>query len=133
MSIIPLEKLIEYKGNRYELTKAMIELARNGGKLLGPETKYRNGKYVQTVIKAVLDGHIKYEYEEGSALTISEYAPFKKEGSTPYDTNAYASELNEDDDILVDEVIIEEDSDISDDDDETDDVEDAKDTDEKEK
>ena len=49
MSIIPLKKLIEYKGNRYELSRAMIELAKSGGNLLRNETKYRKGKYIPTV------------------------------------------------------------------------------------
>ena len=49
MSIIPLKKLIEYKGNRYELSRAMIELAKSGGNLLRNETKYRKGKYGRMV------------------------------------------------------------------------------------
>lgn len=77
MGIIPLKKLIEYKGNRYELSKAMIELAKSGEKLLKAETKYRNGKYIPTVIKNILDGNIKYEYEKDTQMTVDEEAPFK--------------------------------------------------------
>ena len=58
MGIIPLEKLIEYKGNRYELSRAMIELAKNGSTLLKGETKYRGGKYIPNVMKNILDGKI---------------------------------------------------------------------------
>lgn len=91
MGIIPLEKLIEYKGNRYELSKAMIELAKNGGTLLKGETKYRGGKYIPTVMKNILDGKIKYEYEEGVDMTVDEEAPFKH-AEAAYDESEYVSE-----------------------------------------
>ncbi|WP_096736839.1 hypothetical protein [Brachyspira sp. G79] len=91
MGIIPLEKLIEYKGNRYELSRAMIELAKNGSSLLKGETKYRGGKYIPTVMKNILDGKIKYEYEEGVDMTIDEEAPFKH-NQTVYDENEYKSD-----------------------------------------
>ncbi len=120
MSIIPLEKLIEYRGNRYELTKAMIELARNGEKLLDDETKERNGKYIQSVIKNILDGHIKYEYEEESPMSVDKYAPFKKEDSTPYDTSKYASHNPEDEaQVIESEIEIEVEYDDLDDDEES--------------
>lgn len=91
MSIIPLKKLIEYKGNRYELSRAMIELAKTGGNLLRNETKYRNGKYIPTVIKNILDGNIKYEYEKDISIAVDEEAPFKS-SATEYDAETYAIE-----------------------------------------
>lgn len=94
MPIIPLEKLIEYKGNRYELSRAMIELAKSGSVLLKNETKYRGGKYIPTVIKNILDGKIKYDYEEGSSMSIDKFAPFKSETST-YDELIYKVEEEE--------------------------------------
>ena len=126
MGIIPLEKLIEYKGNRYELSKAMIELAKNGGTLLKGETKYRGGKYIPTVMKNILDGKIKYEYEEGVDMVIDEEAPFKH-AEVAYDEDEYASE----DDSLEEE----NDSDYSaaDIDDSDDDYEDDSDDDDKSK
>ena len=81
MSIIPLKKLIEYKGNRYELSRAMIELAKSGGNLLRNETKYRKGKYIPTVIKNILDGNIKYEYEDDTKMSVDADAPFKSSKS----------------------------------------------------
>ena len=111
MGIIPLKKLIEYKGNRYELSKAMIELAKSGEKLLKAETKYRNGKYIPTVIKNILDGTIKYEYEKNTQMTVDEEAPFKHTDST-YDDAEY---ITDDDTEEAEETIIE---DIDDDDDE---------------
>ena len=91
MSIIPLKKLIEYKGNRYELSRAMIELAKSGGNLLRNETKYRKGKYIQTVIKNILDGNIKYEYEDDTKMSVDADAPFKS-SKREYDAEAYAIE-----------------------------------------
>lgn len=91
MGIIPLKKLIEYKGNRYELSRAMIELAKTGGNLLRNETKYRNGKYIPTVIKNILDGNIKYEYEEDIKISVDEEAPFKS-SLGDYDEETYAIE-----------------------------------------
>lgn len=91
MSIIPLKKLIEYKGNRYELSRAMIELAKTGGNLLRNETKYRNGKYIPTVIKNILDGNIKYEYEEDMNISVDKEAPFKS-STVEYDAETYAIE-----------------------------------------
>ncbi len=96
MSIIPLKKLIEYKGNRYELSRAMIELAKTGGNLLRNETKYRNGKYIPTVIKNILDGNIKYEYEEDINISVDEEAPFKS-SAVEYDAETYAIEEPKDD------------------------------------
>ena len=113
MGIIPLEKLIEYKGNRYELSKAMIELAKNGSVLLKGETKYRGGKYIPTVMKNILDGKIKYEYEEGVDMTIDEEAPFKHT-ETEYDETEYATE---DEVAEVEETVTYSTSDIDDSDD----------------
>lgn len=95
MAIIPLDKLIEYKGNKYELTKAMIELARNGHALLGPEAKYRGGKYVQTVVKNILDGNIKYAYEETSFMEIDPHAPFLNTENKCYDNARFIPEVTE--------------------------------------
>lgn len=91
MGIIPLEKLIEYRGNRYELSRAMIELAKNGGTLLKGETKYRGGKYIPTVMKNILDGKIKYEYEEGVDMVVDEEAPFKH-SEIEYNESEYSTE-----------------------------------------
>lgn len=98
MSIIPLKKLIEYKGNRYELSRAMIELAKTGGNLLRNETKYRNGKYIPTVIKNILDGNIKYEYEEDMNISVDEEAPFKS-SAVEYDAETYAIEEPKDEEM----------------------------------
>lgn len=74
--IIPLEKLIEYKGNRYELARAMIELARNGKGLLYNESKVNKGKYIPVVIKNLMEGRIKYEYGKEHQSPVDVHAPF---------------------------------------------------------
>ncbi len=74
--MIALEKLIEYRGNRYELTKAMIDLARNGKDLLQPEVKHRKEKYTPIVISNVLEGKIKFGYTD-ERMSVDENAPFK--------------------------------------------------------
>lgn len=130
MGIIPLEKLIEYKGNRYELSRAMIELAKSGGRLLRAETKYRNGKYIPTVMKNILDGKIKYDYEEGDSMSVDQNAPFKS-ASGDYDESIYLSKIEveevsevveteeelieEEDDAIIEDGIIEDEDDSKED------------------
>ncbi|MBW5400119.1 hypothetical protein E6A47_08650, partial [Brachyspira pilosicoli] len=89
----------------------MIELAKSGEKLLKAETKYRNGKYIPTVIKNILDGTIKYEYEKDTQMTVDEEAPFKHTEATYND----AEYVTDDEVEEVEETIME---DIDDDDDE---------------
>ncbi|MBI4979827.1 MAG: hypothetical protein HZC28_20275 [Spirochaetes bacterium] len=74
--IIPLEKLIEYKGNRYELARAMIELARNGKSLLANEAKLNKGKIIPVTIKNIIDGKIKFAYQQDNAPDVDPHAPF---------------------------------------------------------
>lgn len=99
--MIPLEKLIEYKGNRYELTKAMIELAHAGKNLLKGETKYRKSKYIPVVIYNVLEGKIKFCYDNDK-LSVDENAPFLTSQET-YDETIYEDKLDEDklDDVVT--------------------------------
>ena len=110
MGIIPLEKLIEYKGNRYELSRAMIELAKTGSALLKAETKYRQGKYIPTVMKNILDGNIKYEYIDDT-LKIDEEAPFNKYDNISYDVSEYAAEIEEVEEENIDTIVEEDYSD----------------------
>lgn len=118
MGIIPLEKLIEYKGNRYELSRAMIELAKTGSTLLKAETKYRQGKYIPTVMKNILDGNIKYEYEDGN-MEVDEDAPFKRTDNVHNEYNAmeYVTEddVEEAEDSNYEDIADDFDEDISDD------------------
>lgn len=132
MGIIPLERLIEYKGNRYELSRAMIELAKSGGRLLRAETKYRGGKYIPTVMRNILDGKIRYDYEEGASMGVDEEAPFKHSGSE-YEENIYIAkieikdveefteeeeeQIEEEEDLIIEDGIIEDEEDIEGEDD----------------
>ncbi len=97
--MIPLEKLIEYKGNRYELSKAMIELARNGKDLLTPEVKHKKAKYISVAIDNVLNGKIKYDYTD-STMSVDKYAPYKS-SEEEYDESIY---MVEEEESIVDEI-----------------------------
>lgn len=88
--MIALEKLIAYKGNRYELTKAMIDLARNGKDLLQAEVKHKKEKYTPVVISNVLEGKIKFGYTD-DRMVIDENAPFKNSEEV-YDETIYSKE-----------------------------------------
>ncbi len=90
--MIALEKLIEYRGNRYELTKAMIDLARNGKDLLQAEVKHKKEKYTPVVISNVLEGKIKFGYTD-DRMVIDDNAPFKHTEEV-YDETIYGT--NED-------------------------------------
>lgn len=85
--MIALEKLIEYRGNRYELTKAMIDLARNGKDLLLPEVKHKKEKYTPVVISNVLEGKIKFGYTD-DRMVVDDNAPFKHSEEV-YDETIY--------------------------------------------
>ena len=55
-----LEKLVDYKGNRYELARACMEYAKKVRILEIDEYHEVNGKDALVAIKALLDGKIKY-------------------------------------------------------------------------
>lgn len=60
----PLEKLLDYEGNRYELTKACIEYAKKV-RMLGIDEYVRSGeKDALVALKAVLEGEIKFSNSE---------------------------------------------------------------------
>lgn len=131
--MIPLEKLIEYKGNRYELTKAMIELAHIGKNLLKGETKYRKSKYIPVVIYNVLEGKIKFCYDNDK-LSVDENAPFLTSQET-YDETIYEDKLDEEklgDAVTISEDIDDDDFEGEDDDDDFEDDDDEIETEEKE-
>ena len=55
-----LEKLVDYKGNRYELARACMEYAKKVRMLEIDEYHEVNGKDALVAIKALLDDKIKY-------------------------------------------------------------------------
>lgn len=110
--IIPLEKLVEYKGNKYELARAMIELARTGKETLAREAKQKNGKYIQIAIKNIIDGKIKFGYTD-ETKSIDPEAPFLK-SNLEYDENEFAPIEEE----VEEEEVDDEDEDTEDDEDE---------------
>ena len=62
--IIPLDELVEFSGNRYELTCAAIKRAIQLKLTEDEELKANNGKIVPTAIKQVLTGKVKYKITE---------------------------------------------------------------------
>jgi len=62
--IIPLDELIDFKGNRYELTCAAIKRAIQINLTGDEELKKNKGKVVPTALKQVLTKKVKYKLEE---------------------------------------------------------------------
>lgn len=116
--IIPLEKLVEYKGNRYELACAMIDLSKRGRGLLSRETKLNDGKMISVVIKNIVDGKIKYDYEKDGA-EVDKLAPYKYSEEVYDETQFEVAEepvvVDEDEDEDVEELEGEEEAEDTDD------------------
>jgi len=62
--IIPLDELIDFKGNRYELTCAAIKRAIQINLTGDEELKRNKGKIVPTALKQVLLQKVKYKLEK---------------------------------------------------------------------
>ncbi|MBN2546463.1 MAG: DNA-directed RNA polymerase subunit omega [Spirochaetes bacterium] len=62
--IIPLDKLIEFKGNRYKLTCAAIKRAIQINLTDDEELKKNNGKIVPTALKQILLKKVQYKLED---------------------------------------------------------------------
>jgi DNA-directed RNA polymerase subunit omega len=62
--IIPLDELIDFKGNRYELTCATIKRAIQINLTGDDELKKNKGKVVPTALRQVLTKKVKYKLEE---------------------------------------------------------------------
>ena len=62
--IIPLDKLKTYDKNKYVFTKAVMKAVDKVGNIQNYPEKNLNWKVVPHVLKMVLDGEIKFIYEE---------------------------------------------------------------------
>jgi len=62
--IIPLDELINYKGNRYELTCAAIKRAIQINLTGDEDLKKNKGKIVPTSLRQVLSSKVKFKLEE---------------------------------------------------------------------
>jgi len=62
--IIPLDKLVSWKGNIYEMTSAAIKRANQLTITGDEEVEKNNGKVVPTAIKQILDKTVEYRIEE---------------------------------------------------------------------
>ena len=61
--IIPLDELIDFKGNRYELTCAAIKRAIQINLTGDEELKKNKGKIVPTALRQILLKKVKYKLE----------------------------------------------------------------------
>jgi len=61
--IIPLDELIDFKGNRYELTCAAIKRAIQINLTGDEELRKNKGKIVPTALRQVLLKKVKYKLE----------------------------------------------------------------------
>jgi DNA-directed RNA polymerase subunit omega len=62
--IVPLDDLIDFTGNRFELTCATIKRAIQINLTGDDELKENNGKVVPTALQQVLLGKVKYKVEK---------------------------------------------------------------------
>jgi len=62
--VIPLDKLMTYDKNKYVFTKAVMKAVDKVGNIQNYPEKNLNWKVVPHVLKMVLDGEIKFIYEE---------------------------------------------------------------------
>jgi len=62
--IIPLDKLVSWKGNIYEMTAAYIKRSNQLTITGDEEVEKNNGKVVPTAIKQLLDKKVEYRIEE---------------------------------------------------------------------
>lgn len=62
--ILPLDEIINYKGNRYELTCAAIKRAIQLNLTKDEELKKNKNKSVSLALKQIFSGKIKYKLEE---------------------------------------------------------------------
>lgn len=62
--IVPLDELIDFKGNRYELTCAAIKRAIQVNLTEDEEVKKNKGKIVPTALKQILTKKVQYKIEE---------------------------------------------------------------------
>ncbi len=62
--IIPIDELIDFKGNRYELTCAAIKRAIQINLTEDEELKKNKGKVVPTALRQVLTEKVKYKIEQ---------------------------------------------------------------------
>jgi DNA-directed RNA polymerase subunit omega len=62
--IVPLDELIDFNGNRYELTCAAIKRAIQINLTGDDELKKNKGKIVPTALRQVLTKKVQYKMEE---------------------------------------------------------------------
>lgn len=64
MKTIPLEKIINFTGNRYELTNAVIKRAEQLAKIGDPDLEEFGYKVVSAADDQILSGKVLYRLQE---------------------------------------------------------------------
>jgi DNA-directed RNA polymerase subunit omega len=62
--IFPLEELIEYEGNMYEITSAASRRSFQLSMLRDPEIEYNDGKVVSLAARQIFTSEIEFRLEE---------------------------------------------------------------------
>ena len=62
--MVPVYKIINYNGNRYLLTKAIMKRARQINFIGDEELENYSGKIASLALKQILDGEVKYSLME---------------------------------------------------------------------
>ncbi|MDR0684607.1 MAG: DNA-directed RNA polymerase subunit omega [Spirochaetaceae bacterium] len=71
--IFPLEELIKYQSNMYEITSASARRSYQLSRLNGPEVEENDGKVVSLAARQVFTGRVKFrllENTEDTALPV---------------------------------------------------------------
>ncbi|MDR3356079.1 MAG: DNA-directed RNA polymerase subunit omega [Spirochaetaceae bacterium] len=64
--IFPLEELIKYQGNIYEITSAASRRSYQLSRLDGPEVEENDGKVVSLAARQVFNGSVKFRLTENT-------------------------------------------------------------------
>ncbi|MCX7678588.1 MAG: hypothetical protein N2316_05165 [Spirochaetes bacterium] len=62
--IIPLDKLVSYEGNRYMMTRAAMAVVDRIDALKDLMVEGEEWKIVPNVLKLMLEGEVKFEYND---------------------------------------------------------------------
>jgi DNA-directed RNA polymerase subunit omega len=72
--IFPLEELIKYQGNMYDITSAAARRSYQLSRLEDPEVEENYGKVVSLAARQIFTGKVKFRFPENKeTLSISAY------------------------------------------------------------
>jgi DNA-directed RNA polymerase subunit omega len=68
--IFPLEELVKYQSNMYEITSASARRSYQLSRLNGPEVEENDGKVVSLAARQVFTGKVKFKLLENTEDTV---------------------------------------------------------------